>query len=757
MKSRFLKRLFLIAIACGALAPAARAATLFWNSPNVGAWGDPLNWTASVAPGSADVVFIGPMAGVDVGLPPAPVTPFTVDTINFIAGASDIIPFYDTSNSGPPGSWKQITVTTAITNLGLGQVVFRSTKVSTPKLDVYSGNLEIADNNIFQAGVVNIYGGTVCAGTSFPGAIISAGAGNWNVYSGGTLNSRSPGSTITGSVFLFGGSYFNPGCSVGTATIAGNLTYSPGARSRFELGVSGTAGSGVNDLIIVNGNLSFNGALLEIVPLTGFGPGFYRLIECTGTITGTPTIESGPAGYVFQISTATPGQINLFVSSVISYTGGTLTENFDSMGTNGTNTPPGWFVGYAGPTNLTTVGVSDGSIAPNGNAGWNFGTQEGTPNSAERALGTMATSVGSPAPNDSRFVCARIRNRTGQSLSSITVSYSGEQWRTGDNTTNLNALVLQYSADGRNFVNMGSAFNFTQRTFTPLSSALNGNDPTNGVAVIPPDGTIFVLSPVIPPDGTIFLRWFDANDAGTDPALAIDNFSFSATPDASPPVITSQPQSLTVEEGRRATFSVAATGSPPRDPLHYQWGRNGSPMLGATNATFTLPNVRLADGGSVFHVLITNASGSVTSAPAVLTVFEDIVRPSLASATPSCVSNTVRVVYSEPMNPFIVQDPFIYVISGGIDVLDVSVAGDGKTVTLSTGPLDPNTVYTLRACPKSRISLGIMPVCGVGCVSWRCKSTPRRWFRSARNHAPGAGGASTSRRCARPPSAGATL
>ena len=208
---------------------------------------------------------------------------------------------------------------------------------------------------------------------------------------------------------------------------------------------------------------------------------------------------------------------------VIAYTGGTLMENFDSMGTNGTNTPPGWYVGYAGPSDRTNLGVNDGSLAPNGTAAWNFGTS----NNTDRALGTMATGTGTPV--GTRYVEARIRNLTGQSLASVTVSYSGEQWRTGSTVTDTNTLVLQYSADGRNYVNMGAAFNFTQRTFTPLSSALDGNQSANRADVIPPDGTIFLLAPVIPPDGTIFLRWFDFNDAGIDPALAIDNFAFSAS------------------------------------------------------------------------------------------------------------------------------------------------------------------------------------------------------------------------------------
>jgi N-acetylneuraminic acid mutarotase len=208
----------------------------------------------------------------------------------------------------------------------------------------------------------------------------------------------------------------------------------------------------------------------------------------------------------------------------IAYTGGTLTETFDGMGATGTTTPPGWVVGYAGPSDQTTVAVNDGGIGPNQNAGWNFGVS----NDVDRALGTMPTTTGTPTPPaGTRFVCTRIRNNTGRPIHRITVFYDGEQWRTGSTESNANSLVLRFSADGLNYVDMGSAFNFTQPTFTPLNNALDGNQAANRRAGI---GGTFDLPSFIPPDGIAYLRWFDANESGADPALAIDNFSFVAGP-----------------------------------------------------------------------------------------------------------------------------------------------------------------------------------------------------------------------------------
>jgi formylglycine-generating enzyme required for sulfatase activity len=88
------------------------------------------------------------------------------------------------------------------------------------------------------------------------------------------------------------------------------------------------------------------------------------------------------------------------------------------------------------------------------------------------------------------------------------------------------------------------------------------------------------------------------------------------------PVITSQPVSRTNTVGTAATFTVTATSIAP---LTYQWRFNGTNLAnggnvsGATTADLTLTNVQLTNAGNYSAVVI-NPYGSVTSAPAVLTV-----------------------------------------------------------------------------------------------------------------------------------------
>jgi hypothetical protein len=68
--------------------------------------------------------------------------------------------------------------------------------------------------------------------------------------------------------------------------------------------------------------------------------------------------------------------------------------------------------------------------------------------------------------------------------------------------------------------------------------------------------------------------------------------------------------------GLAATYAVSATGS----PLNYQWYENGKQIAGATSDIYTTPTTAFSDTGSTFTVSISNSLGSVTSAPATLTV-----------------------------------------------------------------------------------------------------------------------------------------
>jgi subtilisin-like proprotein convertase family protein len=88
---------------------------------------------------------------------------------------------------------------------------------------------------------------------------------------------------------------------------------------------------------------------------------------------------------------------------------------------------------------------------------------------------------------------------------------------------------------------------------------------------------------------------------------------------AEPPALLTQPEDISLPRGRLARLAVEASGS---TPLRYQWYfEAGSPVVDATNATLTIPNVSSADEGG-YRVVVTNDVGSVTSRVALIDVKE---------------------------------------------------------------------------------------------------------------------------------------
>ena len=135
-------------------------------------------------------------------------------------------------------------------------------------------------------------------------------------------------------------------------------------------------------------------------------------------------------------------------------------------------------------------------------------------------------------------------------------------------------------------------------------------DPANGNAVA--TFATGISSPVdlkVADDGSLY--YLARMSGGTTGVV------YRITYGATTPTITSHPTSRTVAPGASVTFSVRASGAPP---LQYQWQRNGVNIAGATAQDYTIASAALSDNGVRFRAVVSNASGSATSAEAVLTV-----------------------------------------------------------------------------------------------------------------------------------------
>jgi hypothetical protein len=241
----------------------------------------------------------------------------------------------------------------------------------------------------------------------------------------------------------------------------------------------------------------------------------------------TATLPNLPPGvYAFQARAVNASETADSATHTITvrdefmhYLGGTLGETFDVMGTDGMLTPVGWYVGWAPPIQTLTVTVGDGSVGPAGTvAGWNYGLT----NDFNRSLGTAPTSTGAPAGD--RNTAVRIENNSGANIVSFEFRYDGEVWR---NHTNVVEWLTNFVSYDRGATWVATGFDF-QSPVTPVepAAALNGHDSANRVADI--GGSLTPPAPIAP-YGVIYVRWWNFNDSGTDGALAIDNFRFTAT------------------------------------------------------------------------------------------------------------------------------------------------------------------------------------------------------------------------------------
>jgi autotransporter-associated beta strand protein len=136
------------------------------------------------------------------------------------------------------------------------------------------------------------------------------------VENGGNLSGSG---TITAETITVSGK-LNPGTSPGTLTMFGSLALQSDAELNFDLKENDrTIGLGVNDLIVVNGNLTLDGTLnVAGGPWTTSGtlasPLSWRLFEFTGVLTNNgltlgllPTLTGTPAPQYWQLEVVNTG------------------------------------------------------------------------------------------------------------------------------------------------------------------------------------------------------------------------------------------------------------------------------------------------------------------------------------------------------------------------------------------------------------------------------------------------------------------
>jgi len=304
--------------------------------------------------------------------------------------------------------------------------------------------------------------------------------------------------------------------------------------------------------------------------------------------------------------------------------GATTVQSDNPVNVNGTNYTPANPLDFAAPISSGGLGLAAtmtgwyGLAASTMKLGASAGDQSTGgiisfgPTDSEatnRALGLLATS----STGATAFGLSLI-NETTNIIDVMTLSFTGELWR---EQPSAKTLSFSYYIDptGTNAFTVASGLllpslnvNFPANSFT----AEDGTQSTNQIQLGVTNQTILAW----PPGAALWLVWQMTNSAGNSQGFAIDNLFFSANSLPVPPLIEGQPQSQDDFSGTGTTFTVSATGN---STLSYQWQLNGTNLANATNSSLVLPSLTSANQGT-YDVLVTDATGTSESQPAILTV-----------------------------------------------------------------------------------------------------------------------------------------
>ncbi len=227
------------------------------------------------------------------------------------------------------------------------------------------------DSTLSGAGILSKSGASPLTfngnGSGLSGGVVANNGGRLilnGVLGGGLTNYGSAAimgtGTNSGVVDAWGAIVPGASNSVGTLTFGSLiLEPTPDAYLALDLGPNNTPGSGNNDLIQVNGDLTVNGNSLIINPqgllLEGAGNP-YTVIRYTGAlIENAPLTASGPYNYTFTLDTSVPHEIRLVASGGPPvWTGGSATVNnwSDPANWGGTTIAPGDSLYFSGGARL---------------------------------------------------------------------------------------------------------------------------------------------------------------------------------------------------------------------------------------------------------------------------------------------------------------------------------------------------------------------------------------------------------------------
>ena len=181
-----------------------------------------------------------------------------------------------------------------------------------------------------------------------------------------------------------------------------------------------------------------------------------------------------------------------------------------------------------------------------------------------------------------------------------------------------------------------------------------------------------------------------------------------------PVVITAQPANQTVAENRVVNITVGVSGTPTPT---FQWYKDLSAILDATNQTFTIANSAIADTGNYF-VVASNPLNVVTSSVARLTVVVDTNGPVLLSMKTDDTFQKIFLTWNETMaQGSVIEVGNYYIFDSLSNRVDVtSVDYNGSNAVLHVPTLQPGATYAVEITFQSDLVGNLTAPVGVPTV-----------------------------------------
>ena len=368
---------------------------------------------------------------------------------------------------------------------------------------------------------------------------------------------------------------------------------------------------------------------------------------------------------------------------------GTYTQDFNTLISTGTgtwandSTIAAWYAQRTGTG--TTIAADTGSS--NGGNLYSFGSTS----SSDRALGSMGSSNAAAG----HFAWGvQFQNTSSSTVTIGTVSYTGEEWRKGGNTTasvvtfwykvsssaitslNPSDLVTDDSTTGWTAV---TSLNFSSPVNTATGAALDGNASANKVAVSANSNIS------VPAGSYVMLRWKHPRPAsGSTHGLAIDDISVAYTVVAATAPTAPSITSITPGDGSLSVALTAPSSDGGATISNYQYSMdNGGTFTAFSPARTTSPlSITGLVNNTTYSVQIkavNNVGAGEASASVDGTPVAPAVPPSLTSST---YTGKVAVAFSQTIPA--TDSPISFALATG--TLPAGLSLDSDTGVISGQP-----------------------------------------------------------------------